>query len=138
MSRFGKELSIIPATAWVIALLAYLGITSPLFFYVLPHDPEMGQWPRWGQALFVYGIFLLLVAFVALVGCQAAPNARGHVDAAGHFRPRYDRHYSLFHLARPAAKALPWLRKRCQGRLRFLSALRDLPPAKLPELRTGG
>jgi Double zinc ribbon len=68
MSRFTKELRVIPRAAWIVAGLMYAAITSPLFFYVLPHDPEMGKWPRWGQALFVYGIFLFLVALVAVIG----------------------------------------------------------------------
>ena len=65
---FRKELSVIPRNAWIVAWVAYLGFTTPMFFYVLPHDPQMGQWPRWGQALFVYGIFLFVFAFVALIG----------------------------------------------------------------------
>lgn len=68
MSRFTKELRVIPAAAWVVGWLLYFGVTSPMFFYVLPHDPQMGHWPRICQALFVYGLFLFLVAFVALIG----------------------------------------------------------------------
>jgi len=68
MSRFTKELRVIPKAAWTVAWLIYIGITSPMFFYVVPHDPDMGKWHRWEQALFVYGIFLILVAFVALIG----------------------------------------------------------------------
>ena len=68
MSRFTKELRVIPAAAWIVGCLIYAASTTPLFFYAIPTDPQMGKWPRWGQALFVYGIFLLLVAFVALIG----------------------------------------------------------------------
>jgi RNA polymerase subunit RPABC4/transcription elongation factor Spt4 len=68
MSRFGRELRVIPAAAWIVAWLLYAGITTPMFFFVIPQDPQMGHWPRWGQALFVYGIFLPAVAFIALIG----------------------------------------------------------------------
>lgn len=68
MSRFTKELRVIPTAAWIVGLLMYIGITTPMFFYVLPHDPQMGHWPRVLQALFVYGIFLFIPAFVALIG----------------------------------------------------------------------
>ena len=68
MSRFTKELRVIPKAAWIVAWFAYLCFTVPLFFFVAPTDPEIGKWPRWGQALFVYGIFLLVVALVALIG----------------------------------------------------------------------
>ncbi|HTU34406.1 MAG TPA: zinc ribbon domain-containing protein [Candidatus Acidoferrum sp.] len=76
MSRFTKGLGIIPTPAWVVGWLVYFGATTPLFFYALPHDPEMGQWPRWGQALFVYGIFLLVVAYIALIGYVYADAKR--------------------------------------------------------------
>ena len=68
MSRFMKELRVIPMAAWIVAWLAYACFTTPLFFIVAPTDPEVGKWPRWGQALFVYGIFLFVVALVALLG----------------------------------------------------------------------
>ncbi len=68
MSRFTKELRIIPAAAWIVAWLAYVAVTTPLFLVALPGDPDMSKWPRWGQALFVYGLLLVLVAFIALIG----------------------------------------------------------------------
>jgi hypothetical protein len=68
MSRFTKELRVIPKTAWIIGLLLYAGVTTPLFFLAIPQDPDMGHWPRWGQALFVYGLFLTVVALIALFG----------------------------------------------------------------------
>jgi hypothetical protein len=76
MSRFTKELSVIPKAAWIVGLVMYIGITTPMFFYVLPHDPDMRQWPRWGQALFVYGLFSLIPAFVALIGYVAGDAKR--------------------------------------------------------------
>lgn len=68
MSRLTKELRIIPTAAWVVGWLAYVCITTPMFFYVLPEDSDMGRWPLWGRALFVYGFFLFAVAYVALIG----------------------------------------------------------------------
>src|SRR5215831_16663734 len=68
MSRFTKELRVIPKAAWIVAWFAYLCMVVPLFFFVAPTDPEIGKWPRWGQALVVYGSFLLVVALVALIG----------------------------------------------------------------------
>lgn len=68
MSRFTMELRVIPKATWIVAWFIYLCFTVPLFFFVLPSDPEIGKWPRWGQALFVYGIFLFVVVYVALVG----------------------------------------------------------------------
>jgi hypothetical protein len=67
MSRFTNELRVIPKAAWIVAWLAYACFSVPVFFFVAPRDPEMGKWPRWGQALFLYGISLFLVAWVALV-----------------------------------------------------------------------
>ena len=68
MSRFTKELRVIPKAAWIVAWFAYLCVTVPLFLFVAPTDPEMGKWPRWGQALLIYGFLLLQVAWVALIG----------------------------------------------------------------------
>src|SRR5690349_10236863 len=63
MSRFTRELRVIPKEAWIVAWFAYLCFTVPLFFFVAPTDPEIGKWPRWGQALFVYGMLLFVVAW---------------------------------------------------------------------------
>ena len=68
MSSFTKELRVIPKAAWIFAWFAYLCFTVPLFIFVVPADPEIGKWPRWGQALFVYGMFLVVVVWVALIG----------------------------------------------------------------------
>jgi len=68
MSRFTKELRVIPEVAWIVAWFAYLCLTVWLSFFVAPKDPEMDKLPRWGQALLVYGFFLLMVVWVALIG----------------------------------------------------------------------
>ncbi len=68
MSRFTKELRVIPKPAWITAWFAYLCVSVPLFFFVAPTDPAMRKLPRWEQALLIYGFSLLLVAWVALIG----------------------------------------------------------------------
>lgn len=68
MSRFIKELRVIPRAAWIVAWSLYVGFGIPLFLFVLPTDPEIGKWPRWGQALFAGGCSLFMVALVGLIG----------------------------------------------------------------------
>jgi hypothetical protein len=68
MSRFTQELKVVPKTAWFIGALIYLGASLPLFFFAIPNDPNLGQWPRWGQALFAFGMFLLIFPFAGLIG----------------------------------------------------------------------
>jgi RNA polymerase subunit RPABC4/transcription elongation factor Spt4 len=68
MSRFTRELRVIPRTAWIIGAGIYLATTTPFYLYLIPNDPELGRWPRWGQALFVYGLILLIIPFIALIG----------------------------------------------------------------------
>jgi hypothetical protein len=68
MSRFTQELKVVPKTAWIIGAVMYLGASIPLFLFAIPNDPELGKWPHWGQALFVFGMFLLVFPFVALIG----------------------------------------------------------------------
>lgn len=76
MSRFTKELRIIPAAAWIVGALIYIGFTTPLFLVAVPSDRDMNQWPRWCQALFVYGIFIFVIALVALIGYVYADAKR--------------------------------------------------------------
>jgi len=76
MNRFTKELRIVPQTAWILGWLAYLCLTVPIYLFVAPTDPEVGKWPRWGQALLVYGAFLLVVAMIALIGYVYADAKR--------------------------------------------------------------
>jgi hypothetical protein len=68
MSRFTTELRVIPEAAWIVAGFAYVCLTVPVFIFVAPTDPVVGHWPRWGQALLVYGSFLFVVALAALIG----------------------------------------------------------------------
>jgi RNA polymerase subunit RPABC4/transcription elongation factor Spt4 len=68
MSRFTEELRVVPRAAWVIGALIYLATTTPLFLFAIPGDPQLGKWPRWGQALFVYGLMALIIPFIGLIG----------------------------------------------------------------------
>src|SRR5208282_3451260 len=68
MSRFTKELRVIPKAAWIVAWLVNLCFALPLFFFVAPTDREISKWPLWGQALFVCAMFLFVLALVALIG----------------------------------------------------------------------
>lgn len=68
MSRFTRELRIIPTVAWIVAWVVYACATTAMFFHVAFHDPQTAHWPLWGKVLFVYGFFLVLVAYIALVG----------------------------------------------------------------------
>jgi hypothetical protein len=76
MNRFWKEVKIIPAAAWIVALVIYLGMTIPLFFFAIPNDPKLGRWPEWGQALFVFGICFLIVPLILLIGYVYADAKR--------------------------------------------------------------
>jgi hypothetical protein len=68
MSRFTKELGVIPKAAWIVAWLVNLCFTLPLFILDAPTDRVVGNWPRWGQALCVCAMFLFVVVWVALIG----------------------------------------------------------------------
>lgn len=68
MSRFTKELRVIPTAAWIVAGFVNLCFTLPLFLLTAPTDRVVGKWPRWGQALLVCAMFLFVVALVALIG----------------------------------------------------------------------
>lgn len=68
MSRFGQELRVIPRAAWIVAVVLYLAATTPLFFYVLANDPEIGKWPVLGRAAVAYGPLLVLFILPLLIG----------------------------------------------------------------------
>jgi hypothetical protein len=76
MSRFGDGLRIIPRTARVIAAVIYLAMADLAFFVLIPADPEMSRWPVAGRLAFAYGIFLLIVAWILLVGYVHADAKR--------------------------------------------------------------
>jgi len=76
MSRFGDGLRIIPQTARVIAAVIYLAMANLAFFVLIPTDPQMSRWPVAARLAFAYGIFLLIVAWILLVGYVHADAKR--------------------------------------------------------------
>ena len=76
MSRFGEGLRIIPRTAWAIAVFIYLVMSNLAFFVLTPQDPQMKTWPVFGRLAFSYGIFLVIVAMILLVGYVYADSKR--------------------------------------------------------------
>jgi hypothetical protein len=68
MSRFQKELRVIPRIAWIIGLLVYLGAGLLLFTVALPSDNRMRQWDPSLQLLFSFGVMLFPLAYVLLAG----------------------------------------------------------------------
>ena len=139
MSRFTKELRVIPKAAWIVAWFVNLCFTLPLFFFVAPTDREIGKWPRWGQAL-------LRVRDVPVrggSGCadrihlrrrEAAADAVRNVDAAGDLRSSWDWDDLVLHSPRPSAEAVPRLRAYRKGKIPILSALPHFAAANVPEM----
>lgn len=68
MSRFTKELKVVPWGAWITGALLWIGFATALLIFAVPTDPDLGKWPRWGQALFAYGMMSVIIAYVALIG----------------------------------------------------------------------
>lgn len=68
MSRFQKELGVIPRIAWIIGVLAYFGLGLLLFTVALPSDNHMRMWDPSLQLLFSFGIPLVLLAYALLAG----------------------------------------------------------------------
>ena len=88
MSRFTKELRVIPKAAWIVAWFAYLCFTVPLFFFVAPTDPEMSKLAALGTSAARLRIFPAPGGFgcadrIHLWRREAAANAVRNVDAAG-------------------------------------------------------
>ena len=75
MSRLSQEMRIVPRVAWVIALLAYLGLVV-VTIYATGHDPKMQTWPSWGIAAFRGLMPLVLIPYVALIGYVNADSRR--------------------------------------------------------------
>jgi len=68
MSRFTRELKVVPRAAWITGIVIYLGLTTPIFFFAIPGDPEFAKWSRWQQALLAYGLLSLMIPLCALYG----------------------------------------------------------------------
>ncbi|HYL10054.1 MAG TPA: zinc ribbon domain-containing protein [Candidatus Acidoferrales bacterium] len=63
-----SALRVIPVTAWVIAFAAYLCFALLMWLVALPTDKEMRLWHQWQQALFGFGIGLVFLVWILLVG----------------------------------------------------------------------
>lgn len=68
MNTFRDELRVIPRFAWYLGILVYLALSNLAFFILLPQDPKLGQWPFAGKIAFAYGIFLIILVLIWLVG----------------------------------------------------------------------
>ena len=88
MSRFTKELRVIPKAAWIVAWFANLCFTVPLFFFVAPTDPDDRQMAALGTS----AVRVRDVPVRGGLGCadrirlrrrEAAADAVRNVDAAG-------------------------------------------------------
>jgi len=76
MSAFSQGLRIIPRTAWFIAVSFYLLMSNLAFFVFTELDKEMRTWPIAGRFAFSYGIFLVVVAMILMVGYVYADAKR--------------------------------------------------------------
>jgi hypothetical protein len=68
MSQFTDELRVIPRGAWVTAGLVYVLQGAAIVLGPLRFEPEMKQWEFWVQALFAFGMPLMLTLYALLVG----------------------------------------------------------------------
>ncbi|MGB0036118.1 MAG: zinc ribbon domain-containing protein [Candidatus Acidiferrales bacterium] len=68
MNTFRDELRVIPRFAWYLGIMGYLVLSNLAFFILLPQDPNLRQWPFVGKVAFAYGIFLIILVLIWLVG----------------------------------------------------------------------
>jgi hypothetical protein len=67
---FRNEMRVIPVPAWVLAILAYVGIAIGLIAFAIPQTPDTASLPKQGQvalALFcaaIPAIYVLLIGYV--------------------------------------------------------------------------
>jgi Double zinc ribbon len=76
MSRFSDSLKIIPKTAWYIAAVVYFGFATLAVTAIFPNDKEMKYWPLAGKVAFALGPFLLVAAWILLIGYVYADAKR--------------------------------------------------------------
>jgi len=76
MSRFRDELRVIPPTAWYLAWAIYLCSATLIFRFVMPRDPGFRAWPLLGRVAFAYGMLLLILALILMVGYVYADARR--------------------------------------------------------------
>jgi hypothetical protein len=68
MSRFGKEIRLIPWVAWLIALVVFGGLASLILFLVILKDPHAMLWPWIAKIAMVTLPPLPLTVYVLLCG----------------------------------------------------------------------
>ena len=139
MSRFTKELRVIPKAAWIVAWFAYLCVTVPLFLFVAPTDRGDGQMAALGPSAAHLRIFpapggLGCAGRIHLWRCEAAADALCNVDAAGDLHSQCDWDDLVFHSSRPSAEAVPRLRACRKDKIPILSALRYFAAVNVPEM----
>ena len=76
MSRLFAELRIIPRTAYVLGIAAYLTLATLLWRLGIARDPQAGKWPLPGQIAISYGMPLVILALFLLVGYVNADAKR--------------------------------------------------------------
>ncbi|HKF22394.1 MAG TPA: zinc ribbon domain-containing protein [Candidatus Angelobacter sp.] len=67
MSRFSDDVRIIPAIAWIIAVVFGAGMFCLLFFVAIPHGHNVKHWPFAAQIAYS-SIGVLLAGWVLLIG----------------------------------------------------------------------
>ena len=65
---FRQNLRVIPRTAWIIGWLGWAGFAAALWFFVIPSDHDMSQWPLAGQLSSVFLMPIFIVIIFALYG----------------------------------------------------------------------
>jgi len=63
-----SPLRVIPVAAWLIAFTVYIGFALLAFLVLLPSDKEMRLWQPWQQALFAFGMGLIFLVWIPLIG----------------------------------------------------------------------
>lgn len=76
MNRFSDEVRVIPFVAWIIAVLAAVGMFVLLFFVAIPGDHKLSHWPEAGQIAFAIWPGLLVAVWVLLIGYVNADARR--------------------------------------------------------------
>ena len=76
MSRFTQGLKIVPRPAWYIAAVVYFAFALMSLNVFIPDDKELRTWPEAGKVAFAFGIPILLVAWVLLIGFVHADAKR--------------------------------------------------------------
>lgn len=60
--------ALIPVTAWLLAFLVYVGFALLCYLVLIPQDAKMRHWQEWQKALFAFGMPLLFIAWILLIG----------------------------------------------------------------------